>query len=209
MLGTNDIDFRSRALGQEAQFLAAAVAGRPMAVSYADLEIAPAVLLAGFEPKRSRPSSSAAAQGIPQARPEGHQHRTVATRGLTKMGGTLIATAPGGEAADARRHAHELPSGTVILVGERLRLARRLLAAPDWPLRPEHGSAGCRDAQATAVRWKPVRRPIFCLAAGRSTIPARAARWPPPGTSTTYLPHPAATRRASSVRRPTVRSAPC
>ncbi len=56
VLGTNDIDFRSRAHSdEEAQFLAAAVAGRPMAVTYADLEIAPAVVLAGFEPEEESP----------------------------------------------------------------------------------------------------------------------------------------------------------
>src|SRR6185295_7335617 len=49
VLGTNDIDFRSRAHSdEETAFLASDVAGRPMTVSYADLEKAPAVLLVGF-----------------------------------------------------------------------------------------------------------------------------------------------------------------
>jgi NADH-quinone oxidoreductase subunit G len=46
---TNDIDMRARPYSaDEEQFLAACVAGRDIGVSYADLEQAPAVLLAGF-----------------------------------------------------------------------------------------------------------------------------------------------------------------
>ena len=56
VLGTNDIDFRARPhSAEEAAFLAAHVAGQPMAVTYADLENAPAVLLAGFEPEEESP----------------------------------------------------------------------------------------------------------------------------------------------------------
>ena len=56
VLGTNDIDFRARAhSAEEAEFLAAHVAGQPMTVTYADLENAPAVLLAGFEPEEESP----------------------------------------------------------------------------------------------------------------------------------------------------------
>ena len=56
VLGTNDVDFRSRShSAEEAEFLAAAVAGRPMTVTYADVEAAPAVLLAGFEPEEESP----------------------------------------------------------------------------------------------------------------------------------------------------------
>ena len=56
VLGTNDIDFRARPHSdEEAEFLAAHVAGQPMTVTYADLENAPAVLLAGFEPEEESP----------------------------------------------------------------------------------------------------------------------------------------------------------
>ena len=56
VLGTNDIDFRARPhSAEEADFLAARVAGRPMTVSYADLESAPVVLLVGFEPEEESP----------------------------------------------------------------------------------------------------------------------------------------------------------
>ena len=55
-LGTNDVDFRARPhSAEEAEFLAARVAGRDIEVSYADLEAAPAVLLAGFEPEEESP----------------------------------------------------------------------------------------------------------------------------------------------------------
>ena len=55
-LGSNDIDSRARPhSAEEAQFLAARVAGRGVEVSYADLERAPAVLLAGFEPEDESP----------------------------------------------------------------------------------------------------------------------------------------------------------
>ena len=55
-LDTNDVDMRARPhSAEEEQFLAACVAGRDIAVSYADLEQAPAVLLAGFEPEDESP----------------------------------------------------------------------------------------------------------------------------------------------------------
>ena len=55
-LDTNDVDMRARPhSAEEEQFLAACVAGRGIGVSYADLEQAPAVLLAGFEPEDESP----------------------------------------------------------------------------------------------------------------------------------------------------------
>ena len=55
MLGSNDIDFRSRPhSAEEAQFLAARVATRHD-VTYTDLEAAPVVVLAGFEPEDESP----------------------------------------------------------------------------------------------------------------------------------------------------------
>jgi NADH-quinone oxidoreductase subunit G len=125
VLGTNDIDFRSRAHSdEEAQFLAAAVAGQPMAVTYADLEAAPAVLLAGFEPEEESPIVYLRLRKA--FRKRGLKVRSIApfaTRGLAKMGGTLVATAPGGEAAalESLRDDDLLGRpGAVILVGERL-----------------------------------------------------------------------------------------
>ena len=55
-LDTNDVDMRARPhSAEEEQFLAACVAGSGIGVSYADLEQAPAVLLAGFEPEDESP----------------------------------------------------------------------------------------------------------------------------------------------------------
>ncbi|BDH56090.1 hypothetical protein MTP03_10290 [Tsukamurella sp. PLM1] len=52
-LGTNDVDFRIRShSAEEADFLASGTAG---GVTYADLETAPVVLLAGFEPEEESP----------------------------------------------------------------------------------------------------------------------------------------------------------
>ena len=56
VLDTNDIDFRARPhSAEEADFLAARVAGRPLTVSYSDLESAPVVVLVGFEPEEEAP----------------------------------------------------------------------------------------------------------------------------------------------------------
>src|SRR5271166_5696156 len=50
VLGSNDIDFRARVhSAEEAEFLAAHIGGKPVTVTYADLEKAPVVLLAGLE----------------------------------------------------------------------------------------------------------------------------------------------------------------
>jgi NADH-quinone oxidoreductase subunit G len=99
-LGTNDIDLRARPhSAEEAQFLAAAVAGRDIEVSYADLERAPAVLLAGFEPEdespivflRLRKASRRGRIAIYSLAP-------YASSGLAKTGGVLLPTVPGAEA---------------------------------------------------------------------------------------------------------------
>ncbi|MEU0334084.1 NADH-quinone oxidoreductase subunit G [Streptomyces sp. NPDC006193] len=140
-LGTNDIDFRARVhSGEEADFLAARVAGRGRdldgtGVTYASLEKAPAVLLAGFESEEEAPGV------FLRLRKAWRKHKqqvfalaTHATRGLEKAGGTLLPAAPGTEtewldalasgigleepgtrAAEALR-----AEGAVIVVGERL-----------------------------------------------------------------------------------------
>ncbi|HEV7931197.1 MAG TPA: NADH-quinone oxidoreductase subunit G [Actinomadura sp.] len=128
-LGTNDIDFRARAHSrEEAEFLGAVVAGRSIEVSYTDLEKAPAVLLAGFEPEEESPIvflrlRKAARKGL-----KVYAIAPYATRGLDKVSGTLIPTVPGAESAalgslitEASAVTEELRrEGAVILVGERL-----------------------------------------------------------------------------------------
>ncbi len=152
VLGTNDIDFRSRAHSdEEAEFLAAEVAGQPMNVTYTDLEKAPAVLLAGFEPEEESPIVFLRLRKA--ARKDGLQVLAIApfeTRGLTKMSGKLIRTAPGGEAAALDELAEETllnQPGAIILVGERLATSPGAL------------SAASRLAAATGARlgWVPRR----------------------------------------------------
>src|SRR5215467_6939904 len=104
-LGSNDIDSRARPhSAEEAQFLAARVAGHGVEVSYADLERAPAVLLAGFEPEDESPMvflrlRKAARKGkiaVSSLAP-------FASSGLAKVAGVLLPTVPGGEAAALTR----------------------------------------------------------------------------------------------------------
>ena len=99
-LASNDIDLRARPHSlEEAQFLAAHVAGREVTVSYAGLERAPAVLLAGFEPEdecpivflRLRKAARATGTAVYSLAP-------FASSGLAKMGGKLLPTVPGSEA---------------------------------------------------------------------------------------------------------------
>jgi NADH-quinone oxidoreductase subunit G len=124
-LGTHDIDFRARPhSAEEAAFLAAEVVLRQGA-TYADLEAANSVLLVGLEPEDEAGSI------FLRLRKANRSHRTriwsvapFATSGLRKMGGTLIATRPGGEAEAVDGLAHdgavEIDSAGVILVGERM-----------------------------------------------------------------------------------------
>ncbi|GAA3792490.1 NADH-quinone oxidoreductase subunit G [Sphaerisporangium flaviroseum] len=138
-LGTNDVDFRSRPLSaEETAFLAHAVAGKGIEVSYTDLEKAPAVLLAGFEPEEESPivflrlRKAARKRGL-----KVFALAPFATAGLAKMGGTLIRTLPGAEAealgelvagSSASAAALKQP-GAIIMVGERLAASPGALSA--------------------------------------------------------------------------------
>ncbi|EWT04891.1 hypothetical protein N864_08065, partial [Intrasporangium chromatireducens Q5-1] len=139
VLGTNDIDFRARpASAEEADFLAQHVVSTGVSeeasggtgVSYADLERAKAVLLVGFEPEDESPIV------FLRLRKAFRKNKTrvfslapFTSRGLKKMGGTLVPTTPGHEAdtlralgsTEAGRLADEaLAEGGIVLVGERL-----------------------------------------------------------------------------------------
>jgi NADH-quinone oxidoreductase subunit G len=133
-LKTNNIDFRTRAgSAEEAAFLTGHVAGRPLAVTYADLDAAPAVLLAGLEPEEESPIvflrlRKAARRGGLKV----YAVTPMATEGLRKMWGTPLLAVPGEEAAvlDAAETADALrASGSVLLVGERLAASPGALAA--------------------------------------------------------------------------------
>jgi NADH-quinone oxidoreductase subunit G len=160
VLGTNDVDFRSRAHSEEeARFLATAVAGRSMAVTYADLETAPAVLLVGFEPEEESPIVFLRLRKA--VRKRGLAVTAVApfaSRGLAKLGGTLVSTPPGGEADALDALAADVVPGTIVLVGERLatspgaysavlRLARAADARVGWVPR-RAGDRGALEAGA-------------------------------------------------------------
>lgn len=171
VLGTNDIDFRSRAHSdEEARFLASAVAGRPMTVTYADVEAATAVLLVGLEPEEESPivylrlRKAFRKRGLKVS-----SIATFATRGLQKMGGTLIATTPGDEAAALDALGDGVDAGTIVLVGERLansagaysavlRLVERTGARVGWIPR-RAGERGALEAGA-APHLLPGGRPL-------------------------------------------------
>jgi NADH-quinone oxidoreductase subunit G len=143
-LDTNDVDMRARPHSvEEEQFLAACVAGRGIGVSYADLEQAPAVLLAGFEPEDESPIVCLRLRKA--VRHRGLRVFSVAplaSPGLTKLSGTLLTTLPGDEASvlttlaagasdpvwNGAAQALGEP-GAVILVGERLAEVPGALAA--------------------------------------------------------------------------------
>ncbi|MGW4691790.1 NADH-quinone oxidoreductase subunit G [Kitasatospora cineracea] len=167
-LGTNDVDFRARPhSGEEADFLAAAVAGTGVdldgnGLTYRQLEAAPAVLLVGLEAEEEAPivflrlRKANRASGLRVFSIASH-----ATRGLAKLRGALLPAAPGTEvewlgalageevlADDAGRCADALRSpGAVVLVGERLAQTAGGL------------SAALRLAHATGAKlaWVPRR----------------------------------------------------
>ncbi|MEU8306021.1 NADH-quinone oxidoreductase subunit G [Actinomadura sp. NPDC048955] len=158
-LGTNDVDFRARPLSEEeSRFLASSVAGHPIEVTYADLEKAPVVLLAGFEPEEESPIVFLRLRkAFRKNRLKVFAAAPFATRGLAKVGGTLLPTLPGSEAEvlgsligdDAKSDIRTLleTPGAVILVGERLATSPGAL------------TSATRVAQATGARlaWVPRR----------------------------------------------------
>ncbi|HYJ70273.1 MAG TPA: NADH-quinone oxidoreductase subunit G [Nocardioidaceae bacterium] len=158
VVGTNDIDFRARAhSGEEADFLAARVAATGLTVSYADLEKASTVVLAGFEPEDESPIvflRLRKAQRQSTAGPDGTRIFAVAshtTRGLTKLDGRLIPTAPGDEAAALAKLTEDprirLTGDDVILVGERLAGSSGALSA----------AVALADRTGAKLAWVPRR----------------------------------------------------
>ncbi len=162
-LGSDDIDFRARpSSAEETAFLAALVAGRPVGPTYADLESAPVVVLAGLDAEDESPIVFLRLRK--GSRTKGVRVFSVApfaSAGVAKVKGRLLATVPGAEAgtldaladeagatgdlADAARLLRE--PGAVLLVGERLAQSAGAL------------SAAARLAAATGARlgWVPRR----------------------------------------------------
>ena len=189
-LGTDDLDFRARpASAEESAFLAAVVAGRPTGPTYADLETAPVVVLAGLDAEDESPivflrlRKASRTRGVTV-----FSIAPFASSGLTKARGKVLPTAPGAEAAalsslaDESRLEGDLATaasllrqpGAVLLVGERLaqsagalsaaaRLAAATGASLGWVPR-RAGERGALDAGAMAGLL-PGGRPIGDAAA--------------------------------------------
>jgi NADH-quinone oxidoreductase subunit G len=166
VLGTNDIDFRARPHSdEETRFLADHVVATGVsedgavgsAVTYADLETAKSVLLVGFEPEDESPIV------FLRLRKASRRNKTkvyavapFASRGLAKMGGTLVPAAPGREAEALRSLASTaagqaaeaaLAEGGIVLVGERLATSPGALTAV----------ANLASSKGARLAWVPRR----------------------------------------------------
>ena len=117
VLGTNNIDFRSRVTSEEERsFLAAKVVGS--SVTYADIDRADSILLVGFEPEEESPIVFLRLKK--QVRKRGMKVTTITSklsRGNVKLGSIFLSVPPGGEASAIA--AQELTAKSLILVGER------------------------------------------------------------------------------------------
>ncbi|HEX6921131.1 MAG TPA: NADH-quinone oxidoreductase subunit G [Actinomycetes bacterium] len=160
VLATNDVDFRARPhSAEEADFLAAHVAGRGLGVTYSDLEQARTVLLVGLEPEEESPIVFLRLRkAVRRNRLAVHAVAPFATRGLEKLSGRLLASAPGTEPevldalADADDRVADAAAAlrggnAVILVGERLAAVPGALSA----------AARLADATGARLAWVPRR----------------------------------------------------
>jgi NADH-quinone oxidoreductase subunit G len=152
VLGTNDVDFRARLTSdEEAGFLAAHVATQP-GLAYSDLEHANTIVLLGFEPEEESPIVFLRLRkGV-----KGHGSRVFSvashtSRGLHKLDGTLIQSAPGNEAQVisglTSRDDISLDAGAVILIGERLATTPGAISA----------AVAVADATGARLAWVPRR----------------------------------------------------
>ncbi|ACQ81467.1 NADH-quinone oxidoreductase, chain G [Beutenbergia cavernae DSM 12333] len=188
VLGTNDVDFRARThSAEEADFLAASVAGAGVGVTYADLERAGFVLLAGLEPEEEAATIFLRLRkGVLAGRVQVATLAPLVSRGASKLRARWLPAAPGTEAEvlDALSGADlgDDPSGAVVLVGERLgavpgalsavaRLAQRTGARVAWVPR-RAGDRGAVEAGLLPTLL-PGGRPVADDAARADA----AARW--------------------------------
>ncbi|ROS31569.1 NADH-quinone oxidoreductase subunit G [Cellulomonas sp. PhB150] len=125
VLGTNDVDGRARPHSDEEEaFLAHRVAGRTLEVTFADLDRAPAVLLVGLEPEEEAGILFLRLrQAVVHHRARVVSVAALASRGLERLSGTLLAAAPGTEA--------EVLDGIVDGASDQLGATAELLAADD------------------------------------------------------------------------------
>jgi len=151
VLRTNDIDFRARPLsGEEAQFLAAKVAGER--ITYADVETASVVVIAGLEAEDECPILFLRLRkAAEQRRLPIHVVAPFATRGTEKMNARLVSVAPGGEGAALSSNSalRELlgAKGALLIVGERLASSPGALSA----------AASLANETGARVAWVPRR----------------------------------------------------
>ncbi|MDE9365105.1 NADH-quinone oxidoreductase subunit G [Luteipulveratus sp. YIM 133132] len=162
VLGTNDVDFRARPHSvEEAEFLAhAVVATGPDAgaVTYADVERSASTLLVGLEPEDESPILFLRLRKAwRKNKSEIFSLAPYATRGLEKMGGTLVPTAPGTEAevlgalgtgdGPLARAGEALGRDSLILVGSRTASVPGALSAV----------LALADAKGARIAWVPTR----------------------------------------------------
>ncbi|MEU4361342.1 NADH-quinone oxidoreductase subunit G [Promicromonospora sp. NPDC023987] len=162
-LGTNDVDQRARVhSAEEAAFLAHVVAGSGVGVTFGDLEQAPAVLLVGLEAEEEAGITFLRLRKgtLGTAKTKVFSVAPYATRGLTRMDGTLLPAAPGTEAEWLTSLTTSLAPegsgidtgalaqpGAVILVGERLAGSPGAYAA----------AVGLAEATGARLAWIPRR----------------------------------------------------
>ncbi|GIG22222.1 NADH-quinone oxidoreductase [Cellulomonas chitinilytica] len=133
-LDTNDVDGRARPhSAEEEAFLGHHVAGRTLEVTFADLDRAPAVLLVGLEAEEEAGIAFLRLRSaVVKKRTRVVSVAALASRGLQRLAGTLLAAAPGTEAevldgivASAEGALGDTAAalreqGALVLVGERL-----------------------------------------------------------------------------------------
>jgi NADH-quinone oxidoreductase subunit G len=166
VLATNDIDFRARPHSvEEADFLASTVVATGPeggAVTYADLEQAKTVVLVGFEPEEESPIVFLRLRkAVRKNKTAVYAVAPFATRGLDKLNGTLIPSAPGTEAevlralgdgvtgdGAAAQAAQALQGeGVVVLAGSRLATVPGALSA----------AAALASSTGARLAWVPRR----------------------------------------------------
>ncbi len=161
-LASNDIDMRARPhSAEETGFLAGHVAGRAIDVSYASLERAPAVLLAGFEPEDESPIVFLRLRKATRRRRLAvYSIAALASPGLTRLGGVLLRTAPGAEAAVLSSLAGGTDDQQLASAGDSLRQPGAIILAGERLAEvPGALSAAARLAGATGAKlaWIPRR----------------------------------------------------
>jgi NADH-quinone oxidoreductase subunit G len=152
VLRTNDIDFRARPVSaEETQFLGSNVVGVGD-VTYADVDTATAVVIAGLEPEEECPilflrlRKQVEHRGLPVT-----AVAPFAARGFEKLSATVVATVPGREAealsADESVAAALATERALIIVGERLATSPGALSA----------AAALADRTGAKLAWVPRR----------------------------------------------------